>query len=149
MGLRRTGISATQQMIHNTAERASKGSRDAIERGAHKIKDRSVAYSPVIDGDHGLEEAHSVGSDQKNSFSRKTFTVFVDKDYEGKESGVKVGDYLDFIHEDTTYEIGEDSKKKKRRTGYVGPKFMELAFLELEDEIMADVKREAHKGVGH
>jgi hypothetical protein len=147
MGLKIKNSEALIQALHNVAQRASQGARDALERGAHKIAERAAEQAPRKYGN--LEDAIVVEKfrDDRN---RVAFKVGVDEDHSAGRSGQKrVGDYAEIRHE-TDYALGEESERKQAQTRHrVGSKYLERAAEDLEDEIRFDVETNLLKGVGH
>jgi len=153
MGVKSPSIEQTKVNIKNVAARASRGAREAMERGAIKIKDRAKEYAPRLhnpeaksglSGEGFLEKAIKYERVKALGSGRMEFDVFVDEDAEAY-GGKKVGDYSTIMHE-TDYEPGEKSKAKGTNAG---PKYMERAFLELRREITKDVEANIEKGIGH
>jgi hypothetical protein len=144
MGLRVTGLESVQAMLVNDAERSGRGARNALERGAKAIQKRAKSYAPVDEGN--LEDAIDIQVIPGDR-GRYGYLVYVDPDHAAKYGKV-VGDYYERVHEDF-YTLGPRSAEKQRETGYVGRKYLEKAFLELEPDIERDVEENIAVGIGH
>lgn len=148
MGVKITGLNGLAEKLENIALRSSRGSREALERGAKDIKDLSVLHSPVDEGN--LEDAHKIEKG-KGLRGRNHFTVYIDEDMSAsdKEDSAKtVGDYAFEMH-DGTYLLGTLSEAKQDEVGVrVGPKYLERAVDELKDGIEKKVEAGALKGIG-
>jgi len=153
MGVKVTGVAPIKVNLANMAKRASKGAREAMKRGAVKITERSKEYAPRLHNpdvkssgsEEGfLEKAIEYEPIQTSSAGRIGYEVFVDEDAEAFGDKT-VGDYATIMHE-TDYNPGDKSRAKG---GDVGSKYMERAYLELEDEIKQDVEANAARGIGH
>lgn len=108
---------------------------------AEKIRDLAIEYAPVEHG--GLEEAIIVDEDRSGINGRKVFYVLVDEtapelDEDGSPTGRSVGQYAEYMHEGTDYKLGKRSQEKNA-SGKVGPKFLERAADEREDEVEQSV----------
>lgn len=144
MGVKVTGGLPTAVNLKNTARRSSAGAREALKRGADKIQKRAVKYAPRLhtnetDGELGvLEEAIEVQVVKDDlAHGRHTFDVIVNED-KPAPGNKTVGDYATIMHE-TDYDLGPESEAKGGRSAGVGNKYLERAYLELEDEIRADI----------
>ena len=159
MGVIVTGLNNLLASLNNKAERASRGARDALEEGAEMIKDRAVEYAPV--DLENLEKSIKVKKTIDTLMHRRVgFDVYVDEEMlapgdrgrGGRHK--KVGDYADAMHELSGvaggYNLGKKSQDKMRDTGkLVGAKYLERAYLELEEEVKAKAEAGVSVGVGH
>lgn len=144
MGLKVTGLDGLGIRLENVALRASEGAREALERGSQKIRVKAIDYAPVDEGN--LEEAIKTESNRDGIHGRKTFSVYVDDTAPGTRAN-NVGQYATIMHEGV-YKLGEKSQEKDAGRGVVGPKYLERALDDLEDEIKTDVQNNVNKRVG-
>jgi len=139
MGIKMTiaGVEQVKAMIIKDSRAATKAAWDQMIVEAEAIKDLSVVYSPVDEGN--LEGAHKV--ERSGAGNKRTVAVTV-LDY---FRGVNVGRYVDRMHEGI-YRLGPKSQAKARALGKrVGRKFLERAFksrlYRLEQRIRGAVRR--------
>lgn len=148
MGVKITGRDL-DVLLKNELKRSGEGAREALKRGAEKIAHRAREYAPV--DEHNLEKSIDVMDPEKDKSrgGRHIFVVGIHEDTPvASRPGVTVGDYSMIMHEGS-YNLGEKSREKAETTGKkVGPKFLERAWFELEDEIEKDVMSNAHKRIG-
>jgi hypothetical protein len=138
--------------LENLLERSSRGSREALERGAKDIAKRAVEYAPV---DYGyLEESIKTDKRKDPANRRMVYRVYVDYSVIADDTKT-VGDYAEAMHDPElhypsgVYRLGPRSRAKDGGRGIVGPKFLLRAFKDLEDKIVAEVKAKAFQGIGH
>ncbi len=175
MGLKVKGVKPTEVNLANIAKRSSAGARSALIRGAIEVRNLSRKYAPRLhtgdqyeNSESGLSKRDDPNDDQTglgvleksinitverddSRSGRHTFNVAVDEDMPSPDSKgnmtKKVGDYATIMHE-TSYNLGPVSEEKGGRAEGVGEKYLERAFLELEDSIKADVAANIGKGIG-
>lgn len=139
MKMKVSGIPQVKAMIAKDSREATKAAWDQMLLEAEEIKDLSVAYSPVDEGD--LEGAHKVVKDGAGNARKVTIVV---RDF---FRGVNVGAYVERIHEGIGWsKLGPKSRAKAAATGKrVGRKFLERAFksrlYRMEQRIRGAVRR--------
>ena len=138
MGLKVTGLTETSYALSNLHEKTNKAGLNELRQGGEDIAELAKKRAPVDKGN--LEEAiNSDTEDRTGKNGRVVLYVGVDED-KAVARGV-VGDYALQMHEGV-YELGEKSKAKKNSNGEpVGPKFLESAADELEDDISKAIER--------
>lgn len=148
MGVAVLGVDDLVVSLRNTAERSSRGVRDALDSGARDIQELARLQAPVDIG--ALEKSIKMDSfrDENSSSGRKAFIVYVDLD-EPADDGKVVGDYAEMMHEGE-YDLGPRSEAKQSANPgvIVGPKFLERAIDELEDDIQRAARDGLLKGIG-
>jgi hypothetical protein len=133
----------------NAAKRSTRAARHRMEDGAKDIRDLARNYAPVDMGN--LENAIKIGH-EKGEKGRRIFVVYVDEAMTGK-NGRSLSYYAKPMHEGT-YTPSKKSESKGESLGIginkpgslegVGRKYLERAFLKMEDEIerkLADAYR--------
>ncbi|MGZ8497413.1 MAG: HK97 gp10 family phage protein [Candidatus Binatia bacterium] len=151
MGVKIKGLNHLLASLANTAERSSRGSREALEKGAEDIKDLARLYAPV--DQKNLEKSIKTGKfKDSTNHGRNTYTVFVDEDMSAGPNK-KVGDYADEMHElhGIDYQPGDKTIAKQNANPgvYVGRKFLERALDDKRDEIGRKVEEKLKQGIGH
>lgn len=141
-GLRLKGLEPTIAMIKNDMERASRAARRRMDVEAEKIKELSVSYAPVDEGN--LEDAHVIVK-ERDEHRRKVVYVGVDQSAPGTRAN-SVGDYADRMHE-SSYNLGPESLRKDAGRGVVGPKFLERALEERRPHLNEGLREEVKKAL--
>ena len=146
MSVKIRGLSALQSRLENAVQRSSRGAREALKRGAHKVLERAQGQSPELYGN--LADAiqlEKVRDDKR----RVAFQVSVDGSHAaGSKDQKTVGEYVEPRHEGT-YNLGARSLAKQSANGLVvGRGFLSRALDDLREEIEKDVAANALKGVG-
>ena len=139
MGMRVTGIEQTAFMLENIVRKTTRKALAAMRSGAKDIRDLAIKQAPVDEGN--LEQSITISEDDGGINRRKRMYVFVDEDMAVESRpGATVGDYAAEMHEGT-YNLGPLSQEKQdSQSALVGPKFLERAVDELEDEIVGEIE---------
>jgi hypothetical protein len=147
MGVTLLGLQELTASLRNVADMSSRGVRDALEHGAEDIQKLARLYAPVDEGN--LEDSIKIDGtrDVSSQPGRKMFMVYVDLSHPA-EGGRSVGEYAERMHE-TSYNLGPKSAAKEDAIGMmVGPKYLERAVEDLEDEINQKATLGLLKGIG-
>lgn len=151
MGVILSGFDTFAASLRNTAERSSRGAREALQEGAENIKKRAIEYAYVDIGN--LEKAIKTATMKDSEFIRRNmYVVYVDEDMDAStpdNPGKTVGDYAFDLHEGN-FRLGPKSREKRDATGKrVGPKFLERAYQDFDEEIRAKAESKVTQGIGH
>lgn len=123
------GPNDLKKSLYGRNNRLSSKLNEVAEKGANDIKDLSVAYVPVDDGQ--LEGAHKVTA-RSTVLGNPAYDITVG----GMVEGIDTDLYATWIHEGA-YNLGPLSLQKAAATGKeVGPKYLERAFNELKPSIV-------------
>lgn len=136
MGLRWKGLTpkALGTLWTNAARNVRREARDTLREETETIKDLSVQMVPLDTGE--AEKSHRVVEKQANQF-RMGISIEVG----GMVDGVNVDDYILFLHEGD-YKLGPRSSQKQAGSSVkVGRKFLDRAYQERRDELIAAIRR--------
>lgn len=131
-------LSRFNKRLLNGYQETGRKINQELEKGIFKIRDRARSFVPVDDGD--MTEAIKVDI-ERAPFKRNVYSVYVDETHVAVKEDSMVGEYLTWLHENRSYELGHKSQEKASRLGVnVGPKFMDRAYRGQKEEITARVR---------
>jgi hypothetical protein len=132
MPIKLKGLDQVLSNLKITQTEISKVAVSQLRQGAIRIQQSARNYSPVEFGN--LES--SIKTEEQITDTAATIRIGVDDATPVPERpGKHVGDYALFIHE-SDYHLGPASLAKAAATGkQVGPKFLERAFTDHQQEI--------------
>lgn len=147
MGARVTGVETLTLQLENVLKRSSRGSREALQKGAEMIAERAKMYAPV--DQHNLEDAIKVHKEIDGTTRRAKFYVYVDESHTPATRAPTVGQYAAEMHENRDYKLGQKSQDKANALGVVvGPGYLTRAMQDMAEEVKALVESKANIGVG-
>lgn len=117
---------------------------DAMEIGVRRIANTAREMAPVDEGN--LESSIKF----RNEGRRRKWAAYVDETVPDDTGNYTIGDYIDFIH-NGLYNLGPKSiAKQGASTGVmVGPRFMERAYDQEVQGVLAMITRIARKRFGN
>lgn len=119
-------LSAFNVRLQNGFKETGRKINEELEEGAFRIQNLAKMFVPVDDGD--MTEAIKVDIDRA-PFRRNVYSVYVDETHVAVAGDSMVGEYLMFLHESRSYNLGPKSIAKAQRLGVeVGPKFLTRAY---------------------
>lgn len=144
MGLRVTGLAETLLELARTEKRTNRAALNALRNGAHDIAERASDYAPV---DEGFLERSIVVEEQRGGGRRIEFLVGVDHSRLGPGYSQYGFDYALEMHEGS-YDLGKRSQAKAASLGVsVGPKYLERAMHDFEEEIRDNIEAAIEKEI--
>lgn len=131
------GVGKVKARLKRIGKRTNRAALAAVRRGAEEIADLAADYAPV---DEGNLEDSIVVAEERSGNSR--IVIFIGVDPSRLGLGYKrYGFRYDIQMHEGVYNLGPLSQKKNSELGGgVGPKYLERALEELEEEIRTDVE---------
>ena len=144
-----TQINRLTASLESRAVKSQRAANRRLEKGQETIAEVAKMYAPEYKGNLG-EAIKTTKSKSSIDRRRRTLEIYVDEGAKGSNGAETVGKYAVWIHEDMSYQLGEQSLLKDAdvggngfgwpRGGKVGPQFLTRAMIDHRSKIERDIK---------